>query len=789
MKKTLIIVLVLIFVLGTMTYGHGSPLEDIKGTDFENAVDTLSSLGIVSGYSDGTFKPEKIVTRAEMAKLIITQLGYGDLASAGSFFSDTTGHWGDGYIRLASDLNIVNGYPDGTFKPYEAVGYDEVVTMILRGLGYTDDSLVGSWPVNYKIKAIKLGIYKNIMVNSAGANRGSVAVLLYNGMFAEYGETDSKGIWKSSGKTMLSRTGSLMENVFVPQEYVDSDLMNEYVDLKPYRFHLIDYYANKSGQPVHVAGVKTLSAKGTLTTVDEGDDKLVLDSVHEYVTSSDIPINVNDSESNGMDVYDLSENGNCHVEVIYDPNDGYKVTGIIACQYEVKQIERTYNPRKPGELDGMKIPVDKEAIEFKGPASSIEDIAPGDIVYVYGSAEVNGLPVVATIEVVRDVYEGRVIEIRNTSNAVVGDRELFDGIDIAGSSIGEAECGSIITVYLDKDGKVFSWLESVPTVKKIYGLYAGESDGIVDFDSFGDNLGFVVMPRVRLFTEDGIMEVFNLSSTGLNLEESGSHSYGDVDIEYPGLQGNAEVTAQGVEEGDLMEYTLDSDGNIASISIADYIQLESEPYSAGDRILANKYEMTVDTLVFDLKSSDEKTWSVSDDSLLGNMLDCKLINDSGYNATVVVVEESNSSEIDDYLYGMITKITHVFNGIGPVQKLKVIVDGEEKTLNTVTIDTVDEDSVGYSTKRLMMSDGLVAGSEEPDWHDIECVSDVNGFRIREEDGSLTRVSEDVIVYIIDGASLSSSIGTLEDIIDGDSLRMVDEDDDGQYDIVILNLNS
>jgi hypothetical protein len=209
MKKILSIVLAIALVLGSFSFAFAATPADVAGSDYEEAVNTLMGFGIINGYPDGTYKPGNIVTRAEMAKLLIITLGYGDLAGGSSSFSDTAGHWADGYISLATGLNIVIGYPDGTFRPDATVTYDEAITMIIRGLGYTDESLPGVWPTDYKIKALELGILDDVEVAAGGANRGDVAIMLFNALNAEYGQVNADDIWEvnSLGKLLIDKLG------------------------------------------------------------------------------------------------------------------------------------------------------------------------------------------------------------------------------------------------------------------------------------------------------------------------------------------------------------------------------------------------------------------------------------------------------------------------------------------------------------------------------------------------------------------------------------------------------
>ena len=75
MKKVLSFVLVLSMILGSFGMAFAAAPSDVVGKDYEDAVNVLMELGVVDGYKDGTYRPENVVTRAEMATLIIKALG------------------------------------------------------------------------------------------------------------------------------------------------------------------------------------------------------------------------------------------------------------------------------------------------------------------------------------------------------------------------------------------------------------------------------------------------------------------------------------------------------------------------------------------------------------------------------------------------------------------------------------------------------------------------------------------------------------------------------------------
>ena len=102
------------------------------GKWYNNPISTMSALGIITGYPDGTFKPNKPITRAEFAAIAArfdeTQSG------KSATFSDVIGHWAAKEIGIAYYNDWIKGYPDGTFKPDQNITRAEAMTMINRVL-------------------------------------------------------------------------------------------------------------------------------------------------------------------------------------------------------------------------------------------------------------------------------------------------------------------------------------------------------------------------------------------------------------------------------------------------------------------------------------------------------------------------------------------------------------------------------------------------------------------------------------------------------------------------------
>lgn len=99
----------------------------------KKTIDYLGTLGIMTGYPDGTFRPKETITRAEITTLLIrSKWGKVESPEVDPFPDVPVRHWAARYVSVAKDLNIVRGYPDGTFKPSNVVTRVEGVILITR---------------------------------------------------------------------------------------------------------------------------------------------------------------------------------------------------------------------------------------------------------------------------------------------------------------------------------------------------------------------------------------------------------------------------------------------------------------------------------------------------------------------------------------------------------------------------------------------------------------------------------------------------------------------------------
>lgn len=123
--------------------------SDVTRADWYNtAVSTLSSMGIITGYPDGTFRPNAAITRAEFAAITARFDNDGDKTAAK--FSDIATHWAKDEISIAYNNGWINGYPNGTFGPQRDITRAETMTLVNRVLNRqpeTEDDLLPNMTV------------------------------------------------------------------------------------------------------------------------------------------------------------------------------------------------------------------------------------------------------------------------------------------------------------------------------------------------------------------------------------------------------------------------------------------------------------------------------------------------------------------------------------------------------------------------------------------------------------------------------------------------------------------
>ena len=147
--------------------GQEPRLNDIIGHWAEQSIKQLVNLGAINGYPDGSFKPNNRITRAEFAAVLVKafRLTMGN----GKTFTDTERHWARDFIGAAAENGVVKGYDAGTFGPDDLITREQMAVMVVQaaklstaveGLSFTDSDRISGWAKEAVAIATGNGIIK-----------------------------------------------------------------------------------------------------------------------------------------------------------------------------------------------------------------------------------------------------------------------------------------------------------------------------------------------------------------------------------------------------------------------------------------------------------------------------------------------------------------------------------------------------------------------------------------------------------------------------------------------------
>ncbi len=208
-KKTLALLLAAVTILSccpTAVFAH--TFTDV--TEYDDAIELLSDLEVIKGYSTTSFGPKDNITRWQMA-LLISKIMSGDTRTetwwketgANSKFTDVLSAHYLGSIIYAAEQGVILGRGDGIFDPATGITVQEGITMAIRALNLDTSTMDAGWPESYIIKANDLDLLDGVKFSSytQTMTRGQTAQLLYNMLFTE----------RSNGKTFAATSFDIGE--------------------------------------------------------------------------------------------------------------------------------------------------------------------------------------------------------------------------------------------------------------------------------------------------------------------------------------------------------------------------------------------------------------------------------------------------------------------------------------------------------------------------------------------------------------------------------------------------
>ncbi len=554
MKKLLSYVLALTLLVSTMGVTFAAPADVTDASEIQ-AVDVLMALGVVNGYQDGTYRPQNIVTRAEMLKLIVVALGYEGLAaSSNNSFTDANNHWAKGYIGVGVNLGIVEGYGDGTFGPDNPVKYSEAATMLVRALGWTNQAIGGVWPTNYVAKATSLGIFDGVNYVDAGATRGDIAEMVFNTLSLGIGTVDQNGQYQlNPSDTMLTRLGGQLLNT-TPAVYQGT--LPTVANLRKQIGELSHVYTNAAGNEVIAVINKATTLVGTVnaaqTKFTVGNNEYTLPTFP--TTAYETYLNADQTSTTATAA--LTANADYMLSV--DLN-GMTITKIhAASQWAVTQSQVvtsadlanmasnktlfTVNFKLDGNGD-----IDTNSFELIG-ANSLADIDDGDVVYLYDDGTY-----ITKVVVGKTVINNAKITVRTATEVTINGTEYEAADPTYNNVITDLFTNNIylpanendFDFRLDYFGKIFAVTPvATTTPTENYAVLLTSQDKGSVFSSNPE-------AKAHLFLADGTDAVFEVVAANSALLNAAG-------VWLPAATGNY---------GALVKYTTNSNGQISSFEM------------------------------------------------------------------------------------------------------------------------------------------------------------------------------------------------------------------------------
>ena len=556
MKKFLSLVLALVMTMSLVTVSAGAKdFTDDSEITYKEAVDVISALGVVDGYSGGDFRPDDVLTRGAAAKIICNLILGPTTASAlnagtAPFKDVPVTNTFAGYITYCSQQRIISGYADGTFRPTGTLSGNAFMKMLLGALGY-DSSIEGYTGANWTVSVIKQAVGIGLddgndeFVGSKAVTRQEAALYAFNMLQATMVEYDQKNTIVV-GDIEINTTSSRKDvvNNDKTETISDDDKMQfaerYFDDLK------LSDGDDAFGRPSNVWALKSdeigtyaKEADATYTAKVEAGDIYKDLGLSDTVDKTDVTVFVDGADKTddhalairkGSDTKAGESANGVLTEVYYDDDKGdITITQVKTYIGEIsKSVEATDKRDAYVEVittvdsNGQK-PAGASGSEKFETAEKFDDEA--KVLYTFSESEDEIQSVVLAEEATGTV--SKVVNKTNdqdNSSVTVNDTEYKASATMASSLLSAISVDLDYTVYLDTYGYVISVSEE------------DYSDYALVLEIEGSKDGGFTSDRAKLVLTDGSVKTVNLSKDYKNDKSIGQYDIVtykvDADNEY-----------------------------------------------------------------------------------------------------------------------------------------------------------------------------------------------------------------------------------------------------------------
>ena len=779
MKKVLSIVLSLVMVLCLTPAMAFAGTDEAVGTSFSDAdsithseaVYSLAALNIINGYTDGTYKPAKTVTRAEMCKMIATLYNGGTepvLSTTTTSYTDTKGHWAAGYIEYCTSLGIVAGVGGGRFSPDATVTAEQAAKMLLIAQGYNADveGLVGaSWAGNTNVLANQNDYYKELADISTGAGlvREHAAQMIYNGL-------DAKVIKKSN--SVNQATGEVI-TIYEPSE---QSVANKYLSLQEKSAVLNAISYNE----------KDAEYEYSIGTVKDDDDKDVADIYKSSVNYTAL------FGQNVKVLYKVEKNKTV-VYGMYADDSSVLYEGVWG------DVDATTLKNKKVKIDGTEYKLDGSDIptpiaEYTGKAaeSSVPAYAAIKVIDIDNDGDIDKITY-SPVSVGEITYVGKTqftIKMNQTTETKnFDDVVAYDNMEKNDLVAVSHDLKTDKTAYTEletlKDVKVTSTKGDTATIDgKAYENAAGLTAGS-EYDAVGILNGYVVIAKgdttkgdvtdYAVVTGTKIVNDYKVTYKAMLLMSDGTETEVTTDKDYQSLNGQMvtyEVSDEKYELTAAATTAKDTGFDVAAASGTFVKKTTDNP--AKITIDDKNYGINDNAVIFVKSEKDDETvYSVIKGSDLAAKTTAEIKNvyaeendSTGYTNVVLAYIESAATETTTYAYVTDDPIKNVADG--KTSYTLTLSTGEFVTIDGLAdaADLKKGDVISYTLNDDKKVKKVTTISEK------SAVTAYDGTNITLEGLNAMKFTDDATIIYIDSDAKT--------VAEGGTIALADKNSDGNY---------
>ena len=633
MKKFLSLVLALVMTMSLVTVSAGAKdFTDSSKIQYAEAVDVMSAVKVIDGYTDGSFNPSATLTRGAAAKIICNLIlgpttASALVADAAPYKDVPTNHTFAGYIAYCQKTGIISGYADGTFKPANSLTGYAFMKMLLGALGYKaeQEGYTGAnWSIQVAKRALNVGLNDDLVGSFNGVKavtREEACLYAFNTLKATMVEYEKNSTVTVGNITIKdTSTAKEMTNTGKTDGNIDKDGKMQFAekyftDLK--KFGATDDFSRPATQwkiKAEEVGKYTDTPDLTYTKAVKAGDIYKDLALGSTIDKKDVTVYINGEKAEDASValkkgsdskigkdY-LTKNGNTYstakngvlTEVFYDKDDDSAIiTQVVTYVGQInKSVKATSSkdayvvidqlPMDGPNANVMAVPSDltgktvSGTLEFETNESYEDDAY---VLYTYSQTadEVKSLAVAEKVE-------GYVSQTINKSN----DKDENNGLTLAGTSykmsaaysgeeLGEISVKEDHTAYLDQYGYAI-YVEEVEEIGN-YALLVNVADK-----------GTFVGKKAELVFTDGTTKVVTaekdyskVSNLKLDLDGDGDYDKDDQKI----WDDRTSPITGALKAPVIVTYKVDNDGvyTLKAVAVAktSYVDADSKLVMTNDK--------------------------------------------------------------------------------------------------------------------------------------------------------------------------------------------------------------